>query len=84
MIADDPPGQTAAAVAGLQLEQETFPDVAGAHAGRIERLDHVQCRLEVREAVLSRAVEFIQPHGQITVFVQVADDPLGGVAERFR
>ena len=48
MIADDPPGQAAAAVAALQLQQQALANVAGADAGRIERLYHLQRRLQVR------------------------------------
>ena len=42
MIVDHVPGHAALAAAAFELQQQAFPQIDRAHAGRVQRMDHAQ------------------------------------------
>ena len=54
LIRHDLPGHAAFAVDALDLQQQAFPQIARADAGRIERLHHPQRLLDVLRLVLAQ------------------------------
>ena len=70
--------------AGRELQEEALAEVAGGDAGRVELLHQRQRPLGQRQLLRLRlrAQEVFQPALQVSVGVEVVDDPLGHRAER--
>ena len=84
LVRYDLPGDAALAVDALDLQQQALPQAARAHSRRIERMHHVQRLFDVLRFVFPDGRDFVQRRRQIAVFVQVADDRFGRVADLFR
>ena len=83
MLGDDLLRQGILRVNQLELQQQAFLQIARAHAGRIEFLHHGERFFHIVHRVVARSRQFIERRGQVAVFVQVADDPIGDFSHRF-
>ena len=75
--------QSVLRIESSQLCQQAFAQVARSHAQRIELLHHGQRFFHVLGVVISVLGDFFQRYGEITVFIQIADDDVGDRSHRF-
>ena len=65
------------------MQQQAFPQVGRAHARRIQRVDHAQSLGHVGRRMILRRRDLLRRQHQVPVFVQIADDGFGRVADCF-
>ncbi len=68
----------------LELQQEAFRQVPRGRSGRIEFLDHGQRLFHVFHGIVAGLRDFVERRRQISVLVEIADDPFRDFAHRFR
>ncbi len=82
MFGDDLLRQGVLRVKHFHLQDQAFLQIARADSGRIEFLDHGQRFFDILHGIISRLRDFIQRRGQVSVFIQIADDRFGDLAQR--
>ena len=83
VIGDDLLRERVLRVNQLDLHDQAFLKIARGHAGRVEFLHHGKSFLDIIHRIVSRLRDFIERRRKVAVLIEVADDRVRDLTDRF-